>query len=225
MSFQDRIKKVNKRLLEEARANRPAEPQEGEAPAPMQDLYESGRRERFEASRKSYPSGSSPRTTIALMAALERLAPAYRKASDDNDLLSRNGDKARARMVRDQYMQESFLPVIQALVDMYGIDEILNNRKALSKLDDMVMIEGGKASGYSESFIRSMYGDGRGVAPALSDGTVINKVRDITRLCENDQIRAAVGLANKIKTQIDNGEHSASPDDYELIQRVVLRGQ
>ena len=186
--------------------------------------YEKARRERLNASKRQYPRGASAKTTIALMVLLDNLRPRYHKAKDESEHLKSVGDTERARIAKAGYMEDVFLPALESLVNLYGIDEILNNRTALKKLDEMVLIDGGSGSGYSEAFIKSLHGGERGIAPAVSDGVVVNAVRDIKKLVARDQIRAAVGLAKRVKGQIERGEHSAEEADWELISAVALRG-
>ena len=102
---------------------------------------------------------------------------------------------------------------------------MLNSGRALSILDQYVFPMAGKSSGFTSSFINSLYQSDMGNVLPTSDADVQRYVQTIIRQVQNDQIRAAVGQAKKIKSLIDAGEHTASEDDYELIQKVALRGQ
>lgn len=205
-------------------SNSPVEPSENGNSISYRDLWEEGRRERLNASQKQYPRGASPKVKIALMTLVENVAPVHAKAKAESEYLAKVGDKTRAKMARDGYMEETFLPALESLVNIYGVDAVINSKDVLGKLDELVLIDGGSGSGYSESFIRTLHSSERGIAPAVSDGVVENSVRDIRRLVERDEIRSAIGLAKRIRDQIERGQHSASEEDWELISTVAMRG-
>lgn len=221
-----RLEKVNEDMFKNELEG-PSEPREGasnEEIVQVGDLHEQRRRERYMASQKTYPRGASPKVRIALMTLVENVAPVHAKVKAESEYLTKIGDKTRAKMARDGYMEDTFLPALESLVYLYGVDEVLNSRDALRKLDEFVLIDGGSGSGYSESFIRTLHGSERGIAPAVSDGVVENSVRDIRRLVERDEIRSAIGLAKRMRDQIEKGQHSASEEDWDLISTVAMRG-
>lgn len=150
----------------------------------------------------------------------------YKKAEDDSDYYTNIGNKQYSTMVKQQYMNDYFLPAIDAMVKLNGMEAMLANKDVLTQLDELTLLDGTRGSGYTEAFIRSMYSpetNAMGVVEK-SDGQVEQAVRDITYLCETDQIRNAVGKAKEIKRSIDNGGNVASESDYEIIQRVALYG-
>lgn len=210
------------------------EPEEGEvAPTPV-DIYQQRADSRFEESKRVRPNGSSAVVNAAVKAAISGdgvpgagLAAAHKKAKDDIDLLKSKGDVTRAEMVRQQYMDEKFIPAIEVVIRYSSPDELLNSREALKALDEMA-ISAGSAKGYTAAYVKSAYGNllGQNLNGNYdrSDDAVVDAVRRVKMLSEMDNIRAAVGVAKQIKKKIDAGENIASEDDYELIGRVVSFG-
>lgn len=151
----------------------------------------------------------------------------YKKAKDDSDYYNSIGNKQYSSMVKQQYMQDYFLPAIDAMVKLNGMEAMLANKEVLADLDALTLLDGTRGSGYTEAFIRSMYKPEQNAMSVVerSDAQVEQAVRDIKYLCETDQIGSAVGRASDIKRSIDNGENVASEEDYEIVQRVALYGQ
>ena len=228
----DRMKRLNHDMVSNMKKGIPpenvfgGEPEASEAPvenAQPVDYYQEGYNKRFETAKRKIPKGSRPKVLADFKAIAGDLAHAYRKAKDDSDTLSANGDKNRAAMIKQQYMEEKFLPAIEALVSFNSVDEVLNNADVLADLDDYALIDGGSASGYSASYIRQLYGDERGSFSGTSDAYVQDGVRQIKQLAGRNQLRAALGIAERLKGRIDNGNNIANEEDYDLIQRIILR--
>lgn len=190
------------------------------------DIYQRDAIRRAQNSKKSFPNGSSALVMAVTKAvidgegSLEGLARAKQRMEGDSDVLARRGEKQRAALLSQQYMQEKFLPAIEAVVNYTSPDELLNCKEALSALDKMA-IGLGSMQGYTAAYVREAYGNQLGQKEGKSDPTVVDAVRRIRTLSDKDEIRTAIGVAAKIKKQIDNGEHIASDDDYALIGRVV----
>lgn len=189
------------------------------------DFLQEGRNARFEMGKKQFPKGSSKRVRQHAAEIAERLRPVCKRAKSDSDVLKSRGDKQRARMVIDQYMEEQFLPTVEAMILMDGVDEVLNSKEALRLLDEYVLLNAGSGSGYTRSYIMSLYDKFRGQTQSMSDHEVMKTIGKIHKLIEADEIRTAIALANKIKDKIDAGENQASDEDYDLIATVVARGQ
>ena len=221
--------------LSEAKLRNSVEEEEPEEMAEVSytpvDIYQKRANSRYEESKRVRPNGSSAVVNAAVKAVIDGdgvpgsgLTAAHKKAKDDIDLLRRKGDITRAEMLRQQYMDERFIPAIEVVIRYASPDELLNSREALKALDEMA-ISTGSASGYTASYIKSAYGSmlGQNLNGNYdrSDDTVIDGVRRIKMLSEMDNIRAAVGIAKQLKDKIDNGENIASADDYGLIGRVV----
>lgn len=193
------------------------------------DLYERDASARRKESKKRRPNGSASRVKFIAKKIIEGdgsigLEKTYKKYKDTTEKMKKNGWKHRADIVKRQYMEERFIPSVETIIRYSSPDELLNCRDALSMLDKLAMGEG-RMSGYTESYVRSAYGDllGKDLDGRFntSDPTVAGVVTRIRCLVGNDNIRAAVGLAEQIKKQIDNGEHIASDDDYSLIMDVA----
>lgn len=186
------------------------------------DYYQQTQKAMCNENKKSRPRGSSAYVMAVVREAVtgadgrEGLAHAYRRAKG----YSESGEKERSELYRQQYMEEQFLPVVETVVNFTSPDELLNSPRALAELDKYVMGLG-SGSGYTEGYVRAAYGDMLGQTSVGSDPTVKQAVRDLYSLSANDQIRAAYGLAQKVKAQIDNGEHIADEEDYEIIARVA----
>lgn len=83
---------------------------------------------------------------------------------------------------------------------------------------------GGRADGYTSVFVSSLYEPLEGQT-FRSDVTVREAIKDINRLCDAHQINSAIQRANKTLEAVDYGSARATPDDYEFLQKLVLRGQ
>lgn len=190
------------------------------------DLYRLRANARYEEAQKSRPKGSSRLVKAVTECVIngdgsgDGLARAKRKAEDDSDVIARGGDKARAKMVRLQYMEEKFLPAIEAVINYTSPDELLNCKDALDALDKLALGDG-SMKGYTASYVREAYGNQLGQKEGESDPAVVDAVRRIRRLVDDDQYRTAIGLAKKLKKSIDDGENIASDEDYALLGRIV----
>lgn len=208
-----------------AQAVEPTKDNAGNAPTPeFVDLYQKGAAESLEEARKVRPRGSSSRVLAVAGDIVESLAEAHKRAEQNVKMLKDSGAKNRAEIVKRQYMEERFIPAVEAVIRFTSPDELLNCKKALSELDKLVLGTG-SASGYTASYVRSAYDnllgqdlDGRFMN---SDPVVKDAIRRIKVLSFNDNIRAAVGAAAQIKKKIDDGEQRANAEDYELIERVA----
>ena len=219
----------------EAKAAEQAAKEAEKQPAPYVpvDIYQRNQNARIEEFNKKRPRGSSMLVKAVTQAIIDGsvpgdgLAAAHKKAEDDSDSLKERGEIERADLARRQYMDEEFLPAVEAVVNYTSPDEVLNCKEALTALDKYALGVGSQ-KGYTASYIRSAYGDllGQDLNGNLdrSDDAVREAVCKITRLADHDEIRTAVGIAKQIKKQIDDGEHIANDDDYELIGRVAAFG-
>lgn len=175
--------------------------------------------------KKSFPKGSSKAVDMSLYAVIdgvgaEGLAHAYHEAEEDIDALKERGERGRAEVRRNQYMQEYFLPAVEIVVNSTSPDEVLNSKRALDMLDKYALLEG-SGKGYTATYIRQAYGNQLGKQTGRSDPSVRSDVMRINAMLDNGQIRTAVGIASKLKDKIDSGDAMADDIDYELISRVV----
>ena len=193
-------------------------------PEPV-DIYQRNQDRIYGVSQKSYPKGSSHAVNMSVYLVIdgvgaEGLAKAYKRAQDDVDALKDQGERGRAELRRQQYMQEYFLPAVEIVVNSTSPDEVLNSEQALKELDKYVLIEG-SGKGYTATYIRQAYGNQLGQKEGHSDASVRSDVMRINALLDDGQVRTAFGLANKLKDKIDRGDAQADDIDYELIGRVV----
>ena len=189
------------------------------------DIYQRDQDRIYDVSKKSFPKGSSAITNMAVASVIdgaggEGLAHAFKEAKEDINALKERGERGRAELIRKQYMQESFLPAVELVVNSTSPDETLNSKKALDELDKYVLLEG-SGKGYTASYIRQAYGNQLGNVEGRSDASVRSGVRKLNALLDAGEIRTAVGMANKLKDKIDKGMAQADDIDYELIGRVV----
>lgn len=193
-------------------------------PKPI-DIYQRNQDRIRETSRKSYPHGSSAVVNTAVYSVIdgaggEGLAHAYKKAKEEVDTLKDMDERGRADLRRQQYMQEYFLPAVELVVNSASPDEVLNSKQALADLDKYALLEG-SGKGYTASYIRQAYGNQLGQISGKDDQNVRSTIRRLNMLLDNGEIRSAVGLANRLKKKIDNGEAQADDASYDLISRIV----
>lgn len=201
----------------------PPEP-EDQLPEPV-DVYQRNQERLYNVNQKTFPNGSSPIVSIAVKSVIEGdedegLARAYKRAKDGSESLMGRGERGRAQLVKQQYMQEHFLPAVEIVVNSASPDDLLANTKALDKLDKYVLLEG-SGKGYTATYIRQAYGNQLGQQEGRSDDSVRSGIHRINLLLDDGQVRTAFGIANNLKKKIDSGEAQADDEDYELIGRIV----
>ena len=204
--------------------NLPEPKEEEPAPIPV-DVYQRNQDRIYDVNQKTFPKGSSNAVNMSVTAVIdgvgaEGLAHAFHEAKADIDALRDRGERGRAELMRQQYMQENFLPAVEIVVNSTSPDEVLNSKKALEELDKYVLLEGA-GKGYTATYIRQAYGNQLGQQEGRSDPSVRSDVMRINAMLDGGEIRTAVGIANKLKEKIDRGEAMADDIDYELIGRVV----
>lgn len=198
--------------------------QPGPIPEPV-DIYQRNQDRIYDVSQKSYPKGSSRAVDMSVYAVVdglggEGLAHAYHEAQENIDTLKERGERGRAEVRRQQYMQENFLPAVEVVVNSTTPDEVLANKKALQELDKYTLLEG-SGKGYTATYIRQAYGNQLGQVSGRDDHNVRDTVMRINALLDNGDIRSAVGLANSLKKQIDDGKAMASDISYDMLGRIV----
>ena len=198
----------------------------GGSPEPV-DLYQEKMVIRRDNAKKQFPHGSSAIVGTAVNAVIdgmgaEGLARAYKRAKDDSESLLARGERGRAELLCQQYMQENFLPAVEIVANSTSPDELLNSKRGLEELDKYVLLaSGGSGKGFTAAYLRQAYGNQLGQVEGRSDDSVRSGVMRINALLDEGSVRAAVGLANKLKEQIDNGTAQADDMDYDLLGRVV----
>lgn len=202
-----------------------AKPELKDTPPEPVDIYQRNQDRIYEVSQKSYPKGSSQAVNMATTAVIdgvgaEGLAKAYKRAQDDVDALKDQGERGRAEIRRQQYMQEYFLPAVEIVANSTSPDELLSNQKALQELDKYVLLEG-SGKGYTATYIRQAYGGQLGQVSGKDSPDIRDAVIRINALLDNGEIRSAAGLASSLKEKIDRGESMASDISYNLLERIV----
>lgn len=226
MSVEDyieRMKEATRRDIEKIKAQDNAEP-EPQTPEPV-DIYQRNRDRIYDVNRKSYPKGSSQAVNMATAAVIdgvgaEGLAKAYKRAQDDVNALKDQGERGRADVRRQQYMQEYFLPAVEIVVNSTSPDLVLSNEKALQELDKYVLLEG-SGKGYTATYIRQAYGNQLGQQEGRSDASVQSGVMRINALLDEGRIREALGIANDLLGKIKRGAAMADDMDADLLGRVT----
>ena len=221
--IEERIKEVSGEMFGEAKALR-NQPEQVPMPAPV-DIYQRNRDRVESVNKKSFPRGSSAVVNVAVQSVVngegaDGLVKAYNEAKNESDALKQRGERGRAELRRQQYMQEYFLPALELVINATSPDEVLNSEKALKEMDKYVLLEG-SGSGYTASYIRQAYGNQLGQATGRSDASVRSGVMRINALLDQGEVRMALGIANNLKQKIDKGEAIADDVDYELIGRIV----
>jgi hypothetical protein len=185
------------------------------------DWYQNNVNIRSDMEKKTYPRGASTLTRQIAKEELEKLAKLKKRAEMDAKYWESRGDKERAQMAKDQYIEEKFLPAVELVIVASTPDEVLNAKDILKAFDDLSMQYG---PGYTESYIRTAYEDQRGNTVSQSDGYVRDNISQIRHLANTDQIRSAYSLAKRIKDEVDKGQHTSSDSDYEILTRVASIG-
>lgn len=221
--LEERIKEVSGEMFGEAKALR-NQPEQAPMPAPV-DIYQRNRDRVESVNKKSFPRGSSAVVNVAVQSVIngegaDGLVKAYNEAKNESDALKQRGERGRAELRRQQYMQEYFLPALELVINSTSPDEVLNSEKALKEMDKYVLLEG-SGSGYTATYIRQAYGSQLGQATGRSDASVRSGVMRINALLDQGEVRMALGVANNLKQKIDKGEAIADDADYELIGRIV----
>ena len=203
----------------------------GETPAAPTDLYKRNAGSARDEQKKRRPNGSASIVKAVTKSVVTGdgqrgagLAPAYKKARDDSDFFKKRGEEDRAEIVRNQYMEEHFLPAVEVVIAYSSPDELLNCREALAALDQYALGVG-KTNGYTAQYVRSAYGNALGedysARTGKSDDYITRIVYRIKMLANGGSNREAISLAVSAKKDIDEGTHIASDGDYALIGRVA----
>lgn len=214
----EKIHQITEQMFEESKQYRPKENS-----TDVVDYYQEMRSKASKSLSKPLLNGSTQKILFEVKQAVERLSEPYRRARDDSDRSKAVGDNERASIMQQQYMDEAFLPTVESLVMMNSPEEVLNSSKALAELDKYALVGAGRANGYTASFIRTLHARDFGNVLPTSDINVVDGVRRIRSMVAENNIRAAIHTAKKLKDFVDKGEYTASPEDYELLQKVALR--
>ena len=169
--------------------------------------------------------GASPAIKTHLADLLDSgISQAYKKAIDDSELLRQQGDRTRADLVLQQYMRDWFYPIVDTLIRLSSQEEVLASQEVLESLDALALVPGGgNTAGYTSMYVSSLY-EPTGEQTFVTDDQVLQAIRRINKLCDDGQVRAAASLAQRTQEQIDRGDNRATPEDYEFLQTIAIRG-
>lgn len=198
-----------------------SEPTESPSQAQPIDLYQAQRNAAYTASQKATAYGSPAQIGRIVDGIVDDFKQAYYNVSINqyNHLKDANA-KDQAEYMRQDYMVKNALPLVESLVETYGVDAILNNKNALRKLDEVMITGNSSGDGYTAGYLKQMHQQQMGGQPSPSDAEVTNALRKIRAMADDDDIRGSVTEAKRIKEKVDNGSLSASEDDYNLLLQV-----
>lgn len=110
MDFQARIEEFGERAKREAKEfnKKRVEGEAVEPQAPV-DYYRKLRGEMLDESKKTHPHGGSTLTKKIAEEAIGELAKAKKRVEADIEYWDKRGDKTRADLAKQQYMEERFL--------------------------------------------------------------------------------------------------------------------
>lgn len=201
----------------------PEQPQVA-APTPV-DILQSQRDIQREYAQKSFPRGSRNQVLATVQDVIngvgtDSLSQAYERAKDDAKAVDKMGDHRRAQIIKNQYMEEHFLPAIEVVVNFTSPDELLNCKKGLSALDEYALGLG-SMSGYTAAYVREAYSDVLGKTPSASSPEVLDSVYRINGFLDTDQMVLARSLAKRTKEKVDDGKAIASEADYDFLLNIA----
>ena len=174
---------------------------------------------------KKFPRGSRTQVLATVQDVIngvgtDSLGQAYKRAKDNAEAVDKMGDHRRAQIIKNQYMQERFLPAVEVVVNFTSPDELLNCKKGLDTLDKYALGVG-SMSGYTAAYVREAYGNALGQVQAASSPEVSDAVMRINGFLDTDQMVLARSLAKRIKGKVDDGKAIASEEDYDLLLSVA----
>ena len=221
---------ISKRLKEAFNTNGNIKPKAppAEAPAPMPapiDMLQERRNISRDYSQKSYPRGSRAQVLATVQDVVngvgtDSLGQAYERAKENAEAVDKMGDHRRAQIIKNQYMEEKFLPAVEVVVNFTSPDELLYSKKGLATLDKYALGTG-SMSGYTAAYVREAYGGSLGQVEAASSPEVTDAVYRINGFLDTDQMVLAKSLAKRIKAKVDEGDAIASEEDYDLLLNVA----
>lgn len=185
------------------------------------DYYQAQRNAAYNASQRATTNGSPAEVKMIVNSMVEDFKESrYNVSKNQYDHLLDVNASDQAEYMRQDYMTKNALPLVEGLVEMYGVDAILNNKGALEKLDEIMITPNGSGSGFTRGYLEQMHEQQRGAQPSFSDAEVMVGIRKIKSMANNDDIRGSVAKAQKLKEKIDRGELSANDADYKLLLQV-----
>lgn len=217
--LQKRINQANEQMLPDVQDAPTEEEQAGIEYSGPFDLIQQQRNSLHEMAAPTY-RGGRPRMTVDFSMIEETLPARFKKAKNDSDYYTAQGNKTNATLIRQQYMNDVFLPAVDALVRANSLEAVVANSDVLSKLDAYTLLDGTRGSGYTKTYLTKMYAPTGQIE--ASDGKVRHELNRIRLLVDQDENRMAASLAKQLKEAIDAGRNLASSEDYAIIEKVAL---
>lgn len=215
--FEKRIDEVNDQMLSDGSQEAQEEPS---VPQPI-DYYQAQRNAAHSASQKVTAYGSPAQIGRIVKNIVDGFKQTrYNVSINQYNHLKDANAKDQAEYMRQDYMVKNALPLVEGLVEMYGVDAILNNKDALSKLDEVMITGNGSGDGFTAAYLKQMHGQQMGGQPSPSDMEVTRALSKIRVMADSDDIRGSVTEAKRIKEKVDKGELSANENDYNLLLQV-----
>lgn len=189
------------------------------------DFYQANKLVEEKESKRSYPRGARTQVLATVEDVVngvgtDSLGQAYERAKDNADALNKMGDHERAQIVKDQYMENKFLPAVEVVVNFTSPDELLNCPKGLKTLDKYALGVG-SMTGYTAAYVREAYGEALGQVQAASSPEVNDAVTKINGFLDTDQMVLARSLAKRTKEKVDDGKAIASEADYDFLLNIA----
>lgn len=216
--FEKRIDEVNDQMLSDGSQ----EASEEASTAQPIDYYQAQRNAAHSASQKATAYGSPAQIRQVVDGLVEDFKQSrYNVSINQYNHLNDVGASDNAEYMRQDYMTKNALPLVESLVETFGVDAILNNKGALKKLDEVMITGNGSGDGFTAAYLKQMHKQQMGGQASASDVEVTNALRKIRAMADNDDIRGSVTEAKRIKEKVDNGSLSASEGDYNLLLQVA----
>lgn len=213
----EQIIQVTDQMFNEA----PVEPAETPSQAQPVDYYQMQQNAAYEASQKPKTYGSPAQIGRIVDKMVDDFKQEYYNVNKNayDHYLDANA-KDQAEYLRQDYMVKSALPLVESIVELYGADAVLNNKKALDKLDEIMISPNGSGDGFTKGYLKQMHKNQLGSQGSKSDAEITYGVSRIKQMADSDDIRGSVSEAQRLKEKVDNGELSANKDDYSLLLQV-----
>lgn len=220
--MEDRIDKQLEKDLKALEASQ--EPEEGLEGARPVDYYQLQRNSAYEASQRPTTYGAPAGVQTVVDKMVEKFkATDYNVNKNQYDHLKEYEANDAAEHLRQGYLNTEFLPLVEGLVENYGVDALLNNKRVLAKLDEVVISPNGSGAGFTKGYLMQMH-KGQQSTPSQSDAEVAYGVLKAKHMADNGNVRGGVNLAKKLKERVDRGELSASESDYAELARGSAYG-
>lgn len=197
------------------------EPSEQPQPAEPVDYYQMQENAAYEASQKPTAYGSPAQIGKIVDQMVDDFKQTrYNVSINQYNHLKDANASDQAEYMRQDYMTKNALPLVESLVEVFGVDALLNNKGALSKLDEVMITNNGAGDGFTKGYLEQMHKQQIGTQGSDSDMEVVYGLSKVKQMADNDDIRGSVTEAKRLKEKVDNGELSASSDDYNLLLQV-----